>query len=180
MLKKLLEDLNMKWSVLTLLAADEQGIVAAVSKILFEHDCQLAEASMMRLGANFAIMLRVQHQDDCDLPAVLAPLSQKMNLHIHIDDDVAELSSALEPDVSITVYGADRAGIVAQTTQTLAAAGLNIIDLETAVGGSAEKPIYIMNIEGCATQGLDVLQQAVKQLVDEFDIRLSEIETLRA
>lgn len=170
----------MKWSVLTLLAADEQGIVAAVTEALYKHDCQLAEASMMRLGANFAIMLRVQHPDDCDLQSVLAPLSQKMDIHIHIDKDVAEHSKALEPDVSITVYGADRAGIVAQTTQALAGAGLNIVDLETAVGGSEAEPIYIMTIEGCATQGIDVLQQAVDKLATEFDIRLSEIETLRA
>jgi len=170
----------MKWSVLTLLAADEQGIVAAVSKVLFEHDCQLAEASMMRLGANFAIMLRVQHADDCDLSSVLSPLSKKMNGHIHIDADVDELTRSAEPDVSITVYGADRAGIVAQTTQALAAAGLNIIDLETAVAGSEAEPIYIMNLEGCATQGIDVLQQAVDTLATELDISLSEIETLRA
>ena len=170
----------MKWSVLTLLAADEQGIVAEVSSVLFKYDCQLAEASMMRLGANFAIMLRVQHPDDCDLTSVLSPLAKKMNCHIHIDADVDELTANAEPDVNITVYGADRAGIVAQTTQALAAAGLNIIDLETAVGGSEAEPIYIMNLEGCATQGIDTLQQAVDTLATEFDIRLSEIETLRA
>ena len=170
----------MKWSVLTLVAADEQGIVAAVSQKLYENNCQLAEASMMRLGANFAIMLRVSHPDDCDLKGVLAPLTEKMNLHIHIDNDVAEKSSAPEPDVNITVYGADRAGIVAKTTGALAEAGLNIIDLETAVAGNDAEPIYIMSLEGNATQGIEVLQKAVDALAADFDIRLSEIETLRA
>ena len=44
--------------------------------------------------------------------------------------------------------GADRAGIVAQVTGQAAAAGLNILDLESDVGGTESHPIYILQIEG--------------------------------
>jgi len=169
----------MKWSVLTLVGADQQGIVANVSRTLFDAGCQLAEASMMRLGGNFAIMLRVQHDAVINLREVLTDCVTKMNLHLHIDDDVEAQPAHVEPDVHITVYGADRTGIVAEVTGKLADAGLNIIDLETAVGGSHEKPIYIMSIEGNATRGIEVLQQAVDALKDDIEVSLMPIDTLR-
>jgi len=168
----------MKWSVLTLVGADQQGIVAAVSQALFDAGCQLAEASMMRLGGNFAIMLRVSH-DDKNLQDILVTVIQSMNLHLHIDNDVEAKMHHIDPDVQVTVYGADRAGIVAQVTGVLAEAGLNIIDLETAVGGGEDKPIYIMSIEGNAKNGIDVLQKAVQSLGNDIEDSLTAIDTLR-
>ena len=169
----------MTWSVLTLVGEDRPGIVAAVSTALFDAGCQLAEASMMQLGGNFAIMLRVEHQAGLALDELLAPVLEDMKLHLHLDEDVAAAGQQAEPDVHITVYGADRTGIVAQVTGALAEAGLNIIDLETAVGGSAERPIYIMSMEGTASRGLAALQQAVDVLGDDIDVTLTAVETVR-
>jgi len=169
----------MKWSVLTLVGADQQGIVAAVSQALFDAGCQLAEASMMRLGGNFGIMLRVSHDDNKNLQDILAGVVQSMNLHLHIDSDVEAKTHHIDPDVQVTVYGADRSGIVAQVTGVLAEAGLNIIDLETAVGGSDDKPIYIMSIEGNAKNGIETLEKAVQSLDDDIEVSLTAIDTLR-
>lgn len=170
----------MKWSVLTLVGADQQGIVAAVSQALFDSGCQLAEASMMRLGGNFAIMLRVGHGESLDLQVALQPVLDNMNLHLHLDEDVDAAPHHVEPDVHITVYGADRTGIVAQVTGALAEAGLNIIDLETAVGGEKDRPIYIMSIEGNAQNGIDPLETAIQSLGDDIEVNLTSIDTLRA
>lgn len=168
----------MNWSVLTLVGADRPGIVAAVSQTLFAAGCELGEASMMRLGGNFAIMLRVGHAPRASLREILAPVVSTMNLHLHIDDDVVAQTHHVEPDVLITVYGADRAGIVAQVTSALAQAGLNIIDLETAVGGTKDKPIYIMSIEGHASAGMEQLEQAIKRLAADIKVSLTAIDTL--
>jgi len=169
----------MTWSVLTLVGADRPGIVAAVSQALFDANCGLGEASMMRLGGNFAIMLRVDHTPQQDLRQILSAVSEKLQLHLHIDEDVAAPGRRLEPDVHITVYGADRTGIVAQVTGALAQAGLNIIDLESAVGGSERKPIYIMSLEGNATQGIDALQRAIDALQDDIEINIRPVDTMR-
>lgn len=170
----------MNWSVLTLVGADRPGIVSAVTEKLFNAGCQLAEASMMRLGGNFAIMLRVAHEAEQDLQAILQPVTTSMKLHLHLDTDVDAAPYQMESDVMITVYGADRTGIVAQVTGVLAEAGLNIIDLETAVAGTREKPIYIMTIEGSAQQGIEALKQAVEKLGDDIDVSIMPIETMRA
>lgn len=169
----------MKWSVLTLVGADKPGIVAAVTNELFNHGCQLAQASMMRLGANFAIMLRVSHKEEADFRKVLSSICTSMNLHLHIDEDAGASSSKQEPDVQVTVYGADRSGIVAQVTAALAEAGLNIIDLETDIGGSEAQPIYIMSLEGIAENGLEPLQKAIASLDTDIEVNLDEINTLR-
>ena len=169
----------MKWSVLTLVGEDQSGIVAAVTDALFKQGCSLAQASMMQLGANFAIMLRVSHQAETDLRQVLAEICESMNLHIHLDEDIVANLSAVEPDVQITVYGADRTGIVAQVTSALAEAGLNIIDLETGVGGSEAKPIYIMTLEGLARNGIEPLRKALEGLDSDIEVNLDEITTLR-
>ena len=160
-------------SVLTLVGADQPGIVAAVTQALFEAGCKLAEASMMRLGGNFAIMLRVAHDDAVDLNEVLAPVVKAMDLHLHLDVDVEAAPHQIEPDV------ADRSGIVAQVTGVLAEAGLNIIDLETAVGGEADKPIYIMSIEGNAQNGIAALEKSIQSLGDDIEVSVMRIDTLR-
>lgn len=170
----------MKWSVLTLVGADQQGIVANVTQTLFDEGCQLGEASMMRLGGNFAIMLRVSHDETKDLKTMLSHTTQALGLHLHTDEDVPAKVHHIEPDVRITVYGADRPGIVSQVTGVLAEAGFNIIDLETAVAGDESNPIYIMNMEGNARDGLSALEQAMQSLDKSIDVSLMPIETLRA
>jgi glycine cleavage system transcriptional repressor len=169
----------MKSSVLTLVGADQPGIVAAVTDALYQQGCSLAQASMMRLGANFAIMLRVSHNANQDLEQILSEICNTLGLHLHLDDDVVDNISKLDPNIQVTVYGADREGIVAQVTSALAMAGLNIVDLETDIGGNKEKPIYIMTLEGVANNGIEPLQKALQALDSDIEVNLDEINTLR-
>ncbi len=80
----------------------------------------------------------------------------------------------------ITVYGADRAGIVADATEALAAKGFNILNLESDVGGTEDSPIYIMTMEGVAGQGIEVLEKALQNLAQEkgLETQLEPLDTL--
>jgi len=167
------------WSLLTLVGADQAGIVARVTESLAAADCELGETSMMRMGCNFAMMLRVSH-DNQDLDGLLENVCADLNLHLHVDEDADGACAITEPDVNITVYGADRSGIVAEVTNSLAAAGLNIIDLETAIAGTKDKPIYIMTIEGQALQGVDALNDAAAKISKGVELNIVPIQTLRA
>lgn len=174
-------------AILTLVGEDKPGIVAAVSGALFRAGYSLAQASMMQLGANFAIMLRVSWQasDQAELHQVLAPVCQAFALHLHIDEDVSDESHShnIEPNVQVTLYGADRNGLVAQLTEILARQGMNIIDLQTELAGTAQKPIYILTLEGVfgplEQEGLEGLQQALAELDSEVQVHVDEINTLR-
>jgi glycine cleavage system transcriptional repressor len=101
-----------------------------------------------------------------------------LDLHVHLDPIEGGLHQHQVPDVRITVHGADRAGIVSQVTSRLANAGLNILDLESDVGGTDEEPIYIMIIEGSATKGLDAIEGLEQELEQQaIDVRIEPIQT---
>lgn len=169
------------WYMLTLVGEDRSGIVAHVTSALFDGGCNLGEASMMRLGGNFTIMLMVKFNGtEKALAAMLESEVDSLGLHMHIDKIEGHLHSHLEPDVRITVYGADKMGIVAKVTSALAETGLHILDLESDVAGAPDSPIYVMHIEGYASEGITALQAALDIIKKEAGIEahLEPIETM--
>lgn len=173
---------NHHWYMLTLVGKDRPGIVAHVTHALFEGGGNLGEASMMRLGGNFSIMMMVCYQGTARaLEEQVSPVSDSLGLRLHIDHIGGELHHHMEPDVRITVSGADRAGIVSQVTGALAEAGLNILNLESDVGGSPSQPLYIMHIEGQATEGIPALQAALDIVArGGIEVHLAPMDTLIA
>ncbi len=165
------------WKMLTLVGKDRPGIVARVTDALYQNGWNLGEASMLRLGGNFTIMLMISGAGEVE--PILQPVAQELGLRLHVDPIEGDLHSHVVPNIQVRVVGADRAGIVAQVTGMLAEAGLNILELESDVAGSSETPIYIMGIHGYAEVPVEDLQQAVSDLVDQgIDVSVSGIETL--
>lgn len=147
------------WQMLTLVGEDRPGIVARVTDALYRAGCNLGEASMMRLGGNFTIMMMVQ--GGADAAAAVAATAQEMGLRVHVDAIAGGLHHHQAPNIQVRVAGADRAGIVAQVTAALAGQGFNILELESDVAGSQNKPVYIMHIQGYSDAALEDLQAAV-------------------
>jgi len=168
-----------QWYMLTLVGKDRPGIVAKTSSALVKAGCNFGEASMMRLGGNFSIMLMVQFDGSTEqLDQAIAPVAAAMSLKCHIDPIEGQLHDHRIPDVRVRVYGADRAGIVAEVTNALADAGLDIFDLESDVAGTGDKPVYIMQIEGHAARGINELQQALRKIDPDIKVSLESIETM--
>ena len=169
------------WYMLTLVGKDRPGIVAEVSQTLFEAGGNLGEASMVRLGGNFTVMLMLQIESEKDdVENLLQPLGKKLGLFFHIDEILGTLHHHVEPNFRLSVHGADQAGIVAMVTGMLAELNFNILNLESDVGGSPKKPIYIMHIEGFAECSHSSLEQSIKPLINEkkIVIHLVPIDTL--
>ncbi|HHM04878.1 MAG TPA: ACT domain-containing protein [Gammaproteobacteria bacterium] len=168
------------WYMLTVVGRDRPGIVAHVTRALYEGGANLGEASMLRLGGNFTIMLMVEFDGTArQLAVTVEPVIQSLGLHLHVDAIEGRLHEHLLPDVRITVFGADRAGIVAKVTGILAEAGLNILDLDSDVAGSTDAPLYIMHIEGQATEGVEALESALSVVRQEgVEARLGLVETM--
>lgn len=168
------------WYMLTLVGGDRPGITAAVSEALFAHGLNLGEASMLRLGGNFTMMLMVSGAADADtLQQAVAPVTERFSLRAHVDPIDGRLHQHIEPNVHVRVSGADRAGIVARVTGALAEAGLNILDLSSDVAGTGERPVYIMQIEGHADADIATLQAAVAGLADEgVEVSMQAMQTL--
>lgn len=168
----------MEWQMLTLVGEDQPGIVAQVTEALYKGGCHLGEASMIRLGGNFTIMMMVGNGAG-SLSDLLAPVAQKLQLQIHIDPIRGGLHQHRAPNFQVRVVGADRAGIVSQVTCALAAIGFNILELESDVVGSEAEPVYIMTIQGYAEATLEDLETVLDAAREgDIEVHVSTIETL--
>ena len=169
------------WYMLTLVGKDRPGIVAEVSQALFEGGGNLGEASMARLGENFTVMLMLEIEaKKGDVENLLQPLGKKLGLFFHIDEILGTLHHHVEPNFRLSVHGADQAGIVAMVTGMLAELNFNILNLESDVAGSPEKPIYIMHIEGFVDCSHSSLEESIKPLINDkkIIIHLAPIDTM--
>ncbi|NOZ53507.1 MAG: amino acid-binding protein [Gammaproteobacteria bacterium] len=173
--------MQQQWYMLTVVGKDKPGIVAKVTAALFDTGCNLGETSMIRLGGNFTMMLMVQYDenDAAALENIITPVVNELLLHCHVDAIDGRLHEHRESNVRISVYGADRTGIVSQVTNALAQAGLNIFDLTSDVAGTVDNPVYVMQIEGYASQGADALRCALDNVTEQdAEVHIESIDTL--
>lgn len=131
--------------------ADRPGIVAAVTGVLVDTGCNIEDSSMSILRGHFAMMLVIKGPEALDaagLEKALAGKAGDFDLVLavrEIDDSVP--TSPEGDDWTVTVYGADRPGIVHRVTQLLAEADANVVDLTTRVIGDEDRPVYAMVID---------------------------------
>ena len=151
------------------LGADRPGIVSAVTGVLVDRGCNLEDTSMSILRGHFAMMLVVAAPDDVSadaLEAALTDATQRFELVVAvraIDDTVPE-SPGGQP-YALSVYGADRPGIVHRVAAALADLGVNVVDLATRMIGGAERPVYAMLLDVTLPPGLAA--EAVEMRLDE-------------
>jgi glycine cleavage system transcriptional repressor len=106
------------------------------------------------------MLLVVAGPDDLDaagLESALARPADDLDLVLAvraIDDTVP--ASPEGDEWTVSVYGADRPGIVHEVTQLLADEGVNITDVTTRVIGEADRPVYAMVIDVTVPSSLDV------------------------
>lgn len=166
--------------MLTLVGEDQLGIVAKITNALYQAKCNLGEASMIRLGGNFTIMLMVDFDgDDNALKAIITPVSDRLELSLHVDEIEGKLHQQVLPNIRVSVHGADRAGIVAQVTNALNELKVNILDLESDVMGGQECPMYIMHLDGYSDTDFEQLKQSLEKKVGaDLHFKVSPIEAL--
>jgi glycine cleavage system transcriptional repressor len=142
-----------KWIALSAIGKDQPGIVAALSKILFEKGCNLEDSSMTRLKGDFAILLLVSlpvSLSPLELQAAMEPVARQWSLTFSIrtleeTEKIGHFSSGLP--YTLVVYGLDHPGIVYRVTQAAAARGMNITDLRTHVTESNGSPLYSLVVD---------------------------------
>ena len=168
------------WFMLALVGRDQAGIVARITQALYQGGANLGEASMLRLGGNFAMMLMVGHSGNAQaIQQLVARDAQELGLTVHVDPIAGQLHRHIQPNMSVSVYGADRSGIVARVTGALANAGFHILNLESDVGGSDQQPLYIMHIEGQCSSSIEQLQTVLADVIqDGIQIHFETIEPM--
>jgi glycine cleavage system transcriptional repressor len=158
---------------LTAIGQDRPGIVAALTGVLLEHDLNIEDSQATILRGHFSIVLIVAAPEDLDrdrLSGELARAGDQIGLEAIVLQDIDDLEpGAPEPSHLLTVYGVDHPGIVHTTTRTLAAAQVDITDLNTRlVEDDGEEPLTALMMElalppGASAESLETALQAVGQ-----------------
>ena len=163
----------------TAVGADRPGIAAAVTGVLVEHGCNLEDTSMTILRGHFAMMLVVDTPpglDAAELEAALARAAGALDLVVTVRAiDEAVATSPEGGAWTVSVYGADRPGIVHGVASKLADAGVNIVDLTTRVIGDPSQPVYAMLLEVTVPPEIDpdALGQELAALASELHVDCS-------
>lgn len=143
----------MKKMIISVLGRDRPGIIAAVTRILFEQECNIENVSQTIIQNEFSGIFIV------GIPKALS----ESDLHRHLDEGLSPmglhvyekpLSKANEPQTAvesepfvITTKGPDRKGLVAAITAIMAAHRVNVTNLQAVFKGGNDPNANIMIYE---------------------------------
>ncbi|MBW2477441.1 MAG: hypothetical protein JRE16_04970 [Deltaproteobacteria bacterium] len=168
--------------IMTAFGKDRPGIVADVTKILYENGCNLEDTSMTLLADEFTLILLFTCKENAvedrllkecrrlekerGLSAFMRPLGQRP---LPKADQLAHCT--------LHVEGLDQAGIVYKVSQFLADTGINIVDLKSEVKASPESgtSIYMMDIHVQLPKGInaDKLESGMADVADALNVDIS-------
>ncbi len=151
------EGFNIRY-LISVFGRDRPGLVAGLTEILYNYGANLGDVEMTRLSGAFALILEFEdtggnkEKIDRELEELAAEESLSYNLvsAAPYQDDYEER----EADTIITIYGADRPGIVLGITEVLGEEDVNISNLETTL--REEEGLYIMVLEAQRPAGVDL------------------------
>ena len=156
---------------LSVVGRDRPGIVAEVTRVLFEIGCNIEDSTCTILSGQFAMILVVAHQKftsvaeiDPSFEPVRKNMGLTVSLHMLKDEEVSREKGFTGRPHILSVYGADRPGIVYSVARELARHKVNITDLNTQVVGAKDRPVYVMVLEVDIPENVDM-----KDLEREFD-----------
>ena len=143
----------MNKAILSILGHDRPGIVAAVSGILFDLNCNIENVSQTILQTEFSGSFIVTMPQEISLENLYEKFVETltpMELHVHIEPLLQKKTSLTtresEPFV-ITTKGPDRQGLVAGISEVIAGYDVNITNLQAVFKGGDEPGNNIMIYE---------------------------------
>lgn len=139
--------------IISVLGKDRPGIIASVTKVLFEAEFNIEDVSQTILQNQFSgifIATGPQNITPEALHRELTSVTADFNLHFHVcklgSTDITWTTCDCEPFV-ITTRGPDRKGLVANITALLAAHNVNVTQLQAAFRGGDDPDKNIMIYE---------------------------------
>lgn len=159
----------------TAIGRDRPGIVAAVTKVLYSLGCNLADCSMSLLRGQFAMILLIEAPDDVDrekLEEALRGPAADLDLVTTVGEVVHMETGAPSRPFVVSIYGADRPGIVHKVSKSLADTGVNITNLASHL---VDEAIYTMVLEIDLPAEADPgeIENDLRAIAEELQVDLS-------
>lgn len=170
----------MQYFALTIIGRDRPGIVSQVTEILFQGGFNIADSSCSILGGQFSMILIISNPEISTREEFSNAFStlEENNLSVYIRTlkSGGEIRPELEGELCmISVYGADKPGIVYQVAKELGDRNINITDLNTKLIGDKLKPVYVMMLEAMLPENteLEEVEAWMKSLKEKLQVDIS-------
>lgn len=143
----------MKKIIISVFGPDRPGILAAVSRILFEQNCNIENVTQTILQSEFSGSFIAEMPTSLTADALCGLLSEvltPMRLQPHVkylEDSPPALSGKQAEPFVITTRGPDRKGLVASITRIIADFGVNVTHLQAVFKGGLNPNDNIMIYE---------------------------------
>jgi glycine cleavage system transcriptional repressor len=166
-----------KHLIITVTGTDRVGFVEGVTKLVVDHGANVEQSRMARLGGEFAVLMLVSVEETAfdALRARVMKLSDEGHLvttRATVQGPVADYQGFLP--YTITVNGADHAGIIHAVTRSLAEQGINIetLDTGTAPAPMSGTPLFTMTatVAAPASISLTGLRAILSALGDKLNV----------
>lgn len=171
----------MKKIVISVLGPDRPGILAAISKALYQQHCNIENISQTRLQSEFAGIFIVSVPDELSfddlhtrLDRELSPLGLQPHLKAFEANDANDTADAREPFI-ITTKGPDRAGLVAGVTEIMARHRVNVTNLNAVFEGGDDpgRNIMIYEVDVPSDIDLQTLFASLRERAGELGLKIS-------
>lgn len=171
--------------LLTAFSKDRPGIVADLSRVIYENGYNLEDSSMTNLAGEFAILLLLSAPsvNGVDAEEKLSTECRRLEREKGITAYIRPVRQKMPKQKSniltktIHVEGLDQAGIVYKVSQFLADNGINISTLNTEMRLSPESgaAIYIMKIvvEVPTQLSLLTVEDGLSRIGDQLNVDVS-------
>ncbi|MDR1418740.1 MAG: hypothetical protein LBI80_06330 [Endomicrobium sp.] len=141
-----------KYISLTAIGEDKFGIVNTISELLYKEKCNIEDSTMTILHGQFAMILIIKLCSGISKNTLLSKLknySKALALSLFCADinSYTQKKRLSKKTFVISVYGADRTGIVYNISKYLANNKINITDVQTTVSKHDGQKIYMMIVE---------------------------------
>ena len=159
----------------TVIGNDRPGIVAGVTKVLYDLGCNLEDVTSTILRGHFSMVLVVRAAEGTDAPTLegaLGAVASELDLVVAarpVEESDADIPP---PTHMVSVYGADRPGIVFRVAEALARHDINITDLTSRMIGSDEQPVYALMLEVSASDSATI-ENDLASLREELSVDVS-------
>lgn len=164
---------------LTFVSEDRPGIVAQVARVLFERGFNIQDSSSTLLQGVFSMILLVEHAENFFPEEIEAFFPAELKPSVHPVQELPQEMPQISEHYVISVYGADKPGIVHTITDRLYQMNINIVDLQTQTTGIPPKDTYIMILEVLVPASLEKewisgLKEAAESIGTDVTVRKLE------
>lgn len=166
--------------LISVLGSDRPGIVAAVSRVLSENECNIEDVSQTILQSEFAGVFMASLPEGLSMEALESRLQERLKpMGLSVLIKPVKPSERYEAPPSqpfvVTTIGPDRLGLVAGMTEVMARFGVNITNLRAAFRGGTDPRRNVMIYEVDIPLHIDqqAFRKALRQRAEDLGLDLS-------